>query len=120
MPAALILFAHGARDPRWAEPFERVLARVAALAPERAPMLAYLDMMAPDLASAIAHQVDRGFTDIRIVPLFLGPGGHLRSDVPALVERARAAHPGVAITMAHAAGEDPAVIDALAVYAATS
>jgi sirohydrochlorin cobaltochelatase len=118
MPAALILFAHGARDPRWAQPFERVLARVAALAPERAPMLAYLDLMRPDLATAIAAQVDRGFVDVRIVPLFLGSGGHLRSDVPALVERARAVHPGVTITVAEPAGEDAAVIDALARYAA--
>ena len=28
MPHGLILFAHGARDPRWAEPFEAVAARV--------------------------------------------------------------------------------------------
>jgi sirohydrochlorin cobaltochelatase len=117
MASALILFAHGARDPRWARPFERVLGRVAALAPERAPMLAYLELMAPDLPSAIAAQVDRGFQDVRVVPLFLGPGGHLRSDLPALIERARVAHPGVAISAVTPAGEDAAVVEALAAYA---
>jgi sirohydrochlorin ferrochelatase len=29
----LILFAHGARDPRWAEPFEAVAARMCARGP---------------------------------------------------------------------------------------
>ena len=34
---AIVLFAHGARDPRWAEPFEAIAARIRAAAPGRAP-----------------------------------------------------------------------------------
>lgn len=113
---ALILFAHGARDPHWAAPFERVLARVQARAPERAPMLAYLELMTPDLASAIATQVLRGFEAIRIVPLFLGPGGHVRSDLPRLVDEGRARYPGVTFELAAPAGEDAAIVEALADY----
>jgi sirohydrochlorin cobaltochelatase len=116
MPAALILFAHGARDARWAEPFQRILARVQHMAPERAPMLAFLELMTPDLATAIATQASRGFDEVRIVPLFLGQGGHLREDLPVLIERIRSAHPGLAIIVAGAAGEDDDVIDALASY----
>ena len=120
MTAALILFAHGARDARWAEPFARILERVQASVPERAPMLAFLELMTPDLGSAIAAQVARGFTEVRVVPLFLGQGGHLREDVPVLIERARRDHPGIAISLAKAAGEDDNVIDALAAYCAKS
>jgi sirohydrochlorin cobaltochelatase len=115
-PAALILFAHGARDPSWAAPFERVLAVVRARAPERAPMLAFLELMAPDLPAAIATQAGRGFASIRVVPLFLGPGGHLRHDLPRILAAARQHHPGVAIELAGPAGEDAAVIEALAAY----
>ncbi|MDH5287439.1 MAG: CbiX/SirB N-terminal domain-containing protein [Betaproteobacteria bacterium] len=114
---ALILFAHGARDARWTAPFERVLERVARAAPERSPMLAYLEFIAPNLPSAIAQQVARGHRSIRIVPLFLGQGGHVRADVPRLIEAARAAHPGVAIELARSAGEDDGVVDALAAFA---
>jgi sirohydrochlorin cobaltochelatase len=117
MPAsALILFAHGARDPAWAVPFENVLARVQSQAPERAPMLAYLELMAPDLPTAIAMQVERGFEAVRIVPLFLGPGGHLRHDLPRIVDAERARHPQVVIELAGPAGEDASVIEALARY----
>ena len=34
MTRAIVLFAHGARDPRWAEPFEAVAGRVRAAAPD--------------------------------------------------------------------------------------
>ena len=116
MAPALILFAHGARDPAWAIPFERVLARVHGRAPERAPMLAFLELMAPDLPAAIAAQVERGFDAVRIVPLFLGPGGHLRHDLPLIVDAARARHAGLRIELAGPAGEDGFVIEALADY----
>lgn len=116
MPEALILFAHGARDARWAAPFEEILARVEARAPDRAPMLAFLELMQPDLETAVSTQAARGFTSVRIVPLFLGQGGHLRDDVPRLVARAQASNPGIEIELTAAAGEDPQVIEALASY----
>lgn len=111
---ALILFAHGARDPRWAEPFERVREAVARAAPGRALLLAFLDFIPPDLPTAIERHVAAGHRAIRVVPLFLGPGGHTRRDVPDLVAQARARHPGIAIDIAPSAGDDDGVIAALA------
>ena len=49
MSNGLILFAHGARDPRWAEPFEAIAAAVRARAPSVDVRLAFLELMAPDL-----------------------------------------------------------------------
>jgi sirohydrochlorin cobaltochelatase len=111
---ALILFAHGARDPIWTAPFERVLARVRNEAPARDAMLAYLEFIAPDLRAAIAAQVANGHRAVRVVPLFLGPGGHLRRELPQLLDEARAAHPGVDIEATPPAGEDSGVVAALA------
>ena len=112
----LILFAHGARDPRWAEPFEHLADRVRKGAPGREVRLAFLESMQPDLSRAAADLVGCGVGAIRIVPLFLGPGGHLRRDLPALVERLRARHPGVEIDCAPAPGEDEGMLEALAAY----
>jgi sirohydrochlorin cobaltochelatase len=113
---AVILFAHGARDARWAEPFRRVADRVRAIAPDLALELAYLEYLAPPLLDAARALVARGARRIRVVPLFFGRGGHLRVEVPRLVAEAEAALPGVAIELGLAAGEDTAVIDALAAY----
>ena len=112
----LVLFAHGSRDARWAEPFEAVLGRVQALVPGVAVTLAYLERMEPDLAEAVAELVRRGARRIRVVPLFLGYGGHLREDLPRLAAAVSAEHPGIVVDLAPPAGEDARVLEALADY----
>src|SRR5215831_7041888 len=95
MRRGLILFAHGARDPGWAEPFETLAARVRALAPDTPVRLAFLELMTPDLGAAAAELIASGAQSIRIVPIFLGPGGHLRRDLPQRVAALRDKHLGV-------------------------
>jgi sirohydrochlorin cobaltochelatase len=113
-PSGLILFAHGARDPRWAEPFQAVAQRAAALSPGLQVQLAFLEFMEPGLSAAGDMLAARGCGRIDIVPLFLGAGGHVRRDLPALVEALRARHPQLQWRLHPAAGEAPGVIDALA------
>lgn len=110
----LIVFAHGARDPRWAEPFARIADRIAALRPALAVRLAFLELMQPDLDTAIGELVSQGCTRITIVPAFLGQGGHVRRDLPALVAQAALAHPRVALVLATAVGESDTVVEAIA------
>ena len=112
----ILMFAHGARDARWAEPFLRVAERVRTAAPDVPVELAYLEFMTPDLREAVRRLVARGVRRIRVVPLFFGPGGHLRTDVPRLIAEEMATHPGLVIELAPAAGEDPGVADAIAAY----
>jgi sirohydrochlorin cobaltochelatase len=114
MTEAIVLFAHGARDPRWAEPFEAVAAHVRAAAPGMPVALAFLELMQPSLQGAVDRLVVEGARRIDVVPLFLGTGGHLRQDLPPLVEALRAAHPGVAIGLHPAIGEHASVIAAMA------
>jgi sirohydrochlorin cobaltochelatase len=118
MKHGLILFAHGARDPRWAEPFEAIAAAVRARAPEIDVRLAFLELMAPDLPAAADAMVRDGIARIDILPLFLGTGGHLRRDLPPLVQGIAARHPSAQVTLHGAAGEAPDVISALAAHAA--
>ena len=115
-PTAVILLAHGARDPRWAEPFLRIVDRVRATAPDLAVELAYLEHLAPNLEDAARGLALTGAAAIRVVPLFFGRGGHLRVDVPRLVAAIAAELPDVAIELAPPAGDDDAVIDALAAF----
>ena len=111
---AIVLFAHGARDPRWAAPFEAVAARLRATAPELRVELAFLELMEPDLATAAERVAAAGATRIDVVPLFLGTGGHLRNDLPPLVAAIGAAHPGLDVRLHPAIGEHDAVVDAVA------
>ncbi|MBX3607494.1 MAG: CbiX/SirB N-terminal domain-containing protein [Piscinibacter sp.] len=117
MKRGLLLFAHGARDPRWAQPFEAVVQRIHAHAPGTPVALAYLEFMAPPLEEAGAALVAQGCDTVEVVPLFLGAGGHVRKDLPALLDRLRAAHAGVTWRLRPAIGEVEAVIEAMALAA---
>ncbi len=113
----LLLFAHGARDPNWALPFEAVLRRVREQAPGITVTLSFLEFMAPTLVDAGATLADAGCRRVDIVPLFLGTGGHVRKDLPLLIDKLRQAHPQVTWTLQPSIGEAPGVIEAMATAA---
>lgn len=115
---AIVLFAHGARDPEWAGPARRVAEAVRRLRPEAWVELAFLELMAPTLAEAVEAAAASGARSVRVVPLFLAQGGHLKRDVPLLMEAVRARHPGCQVELATAVGEDEDVILAMAAFAA--
>jgi sirohydrochlorin cobaltochelatase len=114
MQRGLILFAHGARDPRWSLPFEAVARAVQARDPTLAVQLAYLEFMTPGLVDAGQALVQSGCAQVDVVPLFLGAGGHVRKDLPLLLDELAAQHPRIRWRLRGAIGEVDSVIDAMA------
>ncbi|MEY4598073.1 MAG: Sirohydrochlorin ferrochelatase [Pseudomonadota bacterium] len=112
--SGLVLFAHGARDPEWAEPFRAIAARVAATRPDFTVRLAFLEFQKPALADAITELVAAGNQRIRIAPLFMAQGGHLKNDVPKLLDDIRIRHPAVKLDLLPAIGEVAELRDAIA------
>lgn len=117
IPEGWVLFGHGARDERWAAPFHRLRERLQARAPGGLVEIAFLDFIAPPLPQAIEALAQRGVRRIRVVPVFVSQGGHLKADVGRLVEQARRRWPDIEIVQLPAIGEVDAVLDAIAVYA---
>jgi sirohydrochlorin cobaltochelatase len=112
----IVLLAHGARDPEWARPFEAIRERVRASRPEYPIALAYLELMEPDLETAIATLVGEGAVGITVFPLFMAQGGHLKQDMPRILEAIRASHPRIPIALESALGEVPQLLDAIAAW----
>jgi sirohydrochlorin cobaltochelatase len=75
---------------------------------------AFLEFMTPSLQDAATAAVDAGATALVVVPVFLAQGGHVRRDVPLILDRVRAQHSGIQIELRAAIGEAQAVIDAMA------
>jgi sirohydrochlorin cobaltochelatase len=113
----LLLFAHGARDSRWALPFDAIVERVRAQAPGVPVELGFLEFMTPALADAGHRLAAAGCTHVDVVPLFLGAGGHVRRDIPLLLAELEAAHAGVQWELRPAIGEVDSVVDAMAAAA---
>lgn len=115
---ALILFAHGARDPEWANPMRRVRAALAANMPTLRVELAFLEFMAPNLGDCARALVDDGVTSIVVVPMFIAQGGHLKNDVPRLMDALRDEFPDVRFVLSGPVGEAEPIVQAMAAYAA--
>ena len=112
----IVLFAHGARDPEWARPFERVRDRIRASRPECPIELAYLDFMSPTLDEAVAALVQEGASSVTVFPLFMAQGGHLKDDLPRMVEALRQSHPHLPICMETALGDVPEILEAISAW----
>lgn len=116
----LVLYAHGSPDARWRAPFERLRDAVAADVGEDAVRLAYMESAEPTLAEVGEEAARDGVELLRVLPLFLASGVHVRRDVEAKAAAIREAHPGVEVELLPAAGEDALVQDALRAVAVRS
>jgi sirohydrochlorin cobaltochelatase len=115
--SAIVLFAHGARDPSWAEPFHRIVERLRRKQPATRVELAFLEGMDPPLESAIEQLVKEGADYITVVPLFLARGGHLKKDLPNIVQDIRQRHPSLRIHVSKAVGDSEELTIAIADWA---
>ena len=115
---AIILFGHGARDIRWREPFDRLANLWQEQQPGTPVELAFLEIMQPSLEEGIASLDAQGATQITVVPVFFGQGGHLRKDFPVLLDACRAKFPAIALSATPAVGEDLRVLQAIVEFGA--
>jgi sirohydrochlorin cobaltochelatase len=110
---AIILFAHGARDPEWAAPFGIIKQQLQAARPEVQVELAFQDFMTPSLEAAVAQSALQGAKRIVLVPLFMAQGGHLKQDLPLLVGKLRQQHPQLELQVMPAIGDAPEILQAI-------
>ena len=110
---AVIFFGHGARDVRWREPFDRLVRMWQSQYPEVMVELAFLELMQPNLSTAILSLGRQGAKEIEIIPVFFGQGGHLREDFPKLLGEAQERFPHIHLRASSAVGEDESVLRAI-------
>ena len=111
---AILLFAHGSRDPMWHKPIQAVAERINQRSPSTVVRCAYLELTEPNLPHVANDLVAEGATSLNVVPMFLGVGRHAREDLPALIQTLKTAHPAVNIHCQPAVGEQDSLLDLLA------
>jgi len=110
----LALIAHGARDPAWRQPFDSIRETVAH-ANDKLVALCFLEFMTPDLLTASRELKAQGVLEIDVLPLFLGAGGHVRRDLPVLVDRV-SRELMLPIRLLPSIGEVPEIVGSIAHY----
>lgn len=113
-PCAIVLLAHGSRDPQWRQPIEAIAARIRANEPSATVVCAYLEMCEPRLEGAVAALIEAGAKNLRVFPLFLGLGKHAREDLPILLADIQQAHPHVALELLPTVGENEHIVALMA------
>jgi sirohydrochlorin cobaltochelatase len=117
MSSAIILFAHGARDPQWAQPFEKIRARMQQQLPDTEITLAFLELMQPGLADTVKNLAQKNHSRITLIPLFMAQGGHLKKDLPLMLDDIRNDNPSVKISVTPPIGESDDILSLIAKWA---
>ena len=116
LSSAIVLFAHGARDERWKEPFLKLQEIIQRNNPTQRVELSFLELMTPSLPVVIDRLAGEGFLEVVVVPVFFGQGGHIRKDFPAILKECQAKHPQLKLSAKAAVGENLSVLEAIAKY----
>ena len=107
-PPALVVVAHGSRDPRALTTVTALLDRVRALRPGLPVHLGHVELNAPLLPDTLAALDARATGRAVLVPLLFGRGHHVKRDIPALAAGAR-----TPTRVAAPLGPHPLLVDAL-------
>ena len=114
--SALILFAHGSRDPDWDTPFRALQHKIKAACPNLTVELAFLELMQPTLSDATSQLVASGYRTIVIAPIFMAQGAHLKLDLAELVRDIRERHADIEVQLLAPAGEAEPVLNAISTW----
>lgn len=111
-----ILLAHGSRDPLWMEPLKKILEKVRLNNPAVLWELAFLESCAPNLEGCLKTLVadHSSIFSVKIIPVFMAAGTHLRQDLPRLVKPLKELHPHLKIEIGSVLGEEEKIQEALA------
>ena len=93
---SLLLIGHGSRNVAATAEYKELAAQLATrLDVDVEPC--FLEFADPPIVDGIRTCIERGSTQIVALPLFLGPAGHQKNDVPAVINWARTEWPQLTI-----------------------
>jgi sirohydrochlorin cobaltochelatase len=111
--AALVIVGHGSRDPAANAEFEALVSGFAAHEPGRDVSYGYLELAEPSLATAL-ERAGAHASNVLVLPLILFGAGHVKNDLPLVLDAARRKFPAVSFLAARPLGVHPLLTALLA------
>ena len=95
----VMVCGHGSRDADAVREFQAVARGIAERLPQYDVESGFLEFATPIVRDGLDALIARGVTDILAIPGMLFAAGHVKNDVPSVLNAYAARHPGVSIRM---------------------
>ncbi len=96
---AVLLIGHGTRRSAGVAEFHTLVEQLRRALPQRTLLAGFLELTDPSLAEALETLRQQGFRRITALPAFLMAAGHIKNDIPVMLNAFQAEHPGLEITL---------------------
>ena len=110
---ALVILAHGSRDPRSAGTVHALAKHLRELRDDLRIEAAFLDHCPPSPFQVFEKLIADGVEETVVVPLLLSEAYHARVDVPAVIDEARLRYPNLKVIASDVLGYDDSLLDVL-------
>jgi precorrin-8X/cobalt-precorrin-8 methylmutase len=108
---AVLILGHGSRRDEANEVLRRVARMLETEGGFGYVQPAFLELAPPNFHEALDIMVEKGFTDIKVMPYFLYMGNHMRKDLPKAMALGAEKHPGVLLEVTPNIGFHEKLVD---------
>lgn len=104
---AVLLIGHGTRLAAGVSEFQLLSEQLQQALPDRTCLAGYLELAEPNVLDALETLWQQGFRRITALPALLMAAGHIKNDIPALINTFQAEHPGLNVAFGRDLGIHP-------------
>jgi sirohydrochlorin cobaltochelatase len=106
-PPAVLLIGHGTRLGDGVAEFRALADQLQQALPDRTCLAGFLELVEPNLPEALEQLRQRGHRRITALPALLMAAGHVKNDIPVILNTFQAEHPEMSITFGADLGIHP-------------
>lgn len=117
---AILYIGHGTRSIKGAEEAKRFIKQVMQRIDVEIQEMSFLELTEPLIKEGFRRCVEKGATEITVVPLFLLAAGHIKQDIPQVLASLQADYPHVQVTVKDPFGVQGRILDAVAEFVRSS
>ncbi|MFZ7944454.1 sirohydrochlorin chelatase [Neobacillus sp. 19] len=111
---AILYIGHGTRSKKGAEEAKAFIKRVIERIDIPIQEISFLELTEPLMEEGFRRCVERGATEITVVPLFLLAAGHIKQDIPLILSGLQERYPEIQVTVKESFGVQGMILDAVA------
>jgi sirohydrochlorin ferrochelatase len=111
---AILYIGHGTRSKKGAKEAIAFIHRVRDRINVPIQEVSFLELTEPLIQEGFARCVERGATEITVVPLFLLAAGHIKQDIPLVLTSLQAKYPRISIVVKDPFGVQAEILDGIA------